>query len=85
MRGLFGVGYDHCIFVAEGDGVDALGEKVALKVGGKARIAGIVNETSDGFGELEFLIGLLKEDGTGIGLDGKGMPGRGVVAEGGAV
>ena len=55
------------IFVAEGDGKNALGEKVALLMNGEARVAWIVNDLIDTFGELEFLIDFLEKDRPGIG------------------
>jgi len=74
--------FEMSIITPKTDCVDALSEEIALNVDGKARIARIVNESSDGFGELKFLIDLLEEeDSTGIGcelfgieLDGEGLP-----------
>ena len=37
------------------------------------RITGIENEMSDGFGELEFLIGLLEEESPSIGCELSGI------------
>ena len=65
------------VFVAEGDkeaallrpatGEDALGDEIALLMNGVKRIAGIVNEGVDAFGETEFLIDLPKQNRPGVG------------------
>ena len=76
------------IFVAQSDGIDSLSEKITLLVGDVSGIAGIVNESSDGFGEFEFLVGLLEEEGStgirgelfGSELDGEGWVQQSLVA-----
>ena len=79
------------VFVTEGDGVDALSEEVALLMFGEKRIAGIVDDPADAFGESKFLIDPLKKNRTGIGgefaaveLDGDGL-GLAGCGEGGVV
>jgi len=57
------------IFVTECDGEDALGDEIALLMNGVKRIAAIVNEGVDAFGEPEFLIDLPKQNRSGIGRE----------------
>ena len=55
------------IFVAEGDGKNALGEKVALLMMDVTLVTRIADNLADPFGELEFLIDFLEKDRPGIG------------------
>ena len=57
------------IFVAEGDGENALCEEITLLMDGELRIAGIVDDRIDLFDQLDFLFDLFEEERSCIGSE----------------
>ena len=55
------------VFVAEGDGVDSLGDEVLLVVGDVKLVARIVDDLIDSFDESDGLVDVLEEEGSGVG------------------